>query len=151
MAKLVFLGGTAGKNNWRDGFIGRLVERRVAKEQLFNPVVADWNDAARAREEEAKRNASHHIYYIASPMQEGNPLSAYSMVEAAIALAKRPKNTVVVFDHSGMDGHAAKAMKQAETKLREEFPNGRVFGTSQEAEDWLVSELTTGFFKRLVA
>lgn len=139
---LVFLGGTAANNDWRTGLIERVVARGVAKECLFDPVVKDWNAEAQAKEENAKRNASHHLYYIASPRQDGNPLSAYSMVEATIALAKHPENTVVVFDHEGMDGHPAKAMKQTEKVLRAEFPSGNIFGSPQEAEDWLVKELT---------
>ena len=151
MARLVFLGGTAGNNAWREGFIERLINRGVGKECLFNPVVTDWNDEARIKEEAAKRDATHHLYYIASPKQDGNPLSAYSMVEATVALAKHPKNTVVVFDHEGMDGHAAKAMKQAEKVLRTEFPKGNIFGAPKEAEDWLTRELTKGVLGRLFA
>ncbi len=151
MTKLVFLGGTAANNKWRDGFIERLVAQGVKKEQLFDPVVADWNDAAVKREEEAKRNASYHLYYLADPQQEGNPLSAYSMVEAAIGLAKRPKTTVIVFDTTGISGHAAKAMKQTGARFREEYPKANIFSTPKDAEDWLVAQLTRSFFGRLLA
>ena len=153
MAKLVFLGGTAGNNTWRDGFIDRLVARGVTKEKLFNPVVRDWNEAARAKEEVAKRVATHQLYYLADPMQEGNPVSAYSMVEATMALYDRPKTTVVVFDTAGLDSksHAAKAAKQAEMVLRARFPKANIFSDSKAAEDWLAGQLTKGVFGRLFA
>ena len=151
MAKLVFLGGTAANNEWRHGFMNRLVGRGVELKQLFNPVVKDWNAAAQAKEEAAKRDASYQIYYLAAPMQDGNPLSAYSMVEATMALYDKPKTTVIVFDTSGMEGHALKAMKQTEKVLRVRHPNAKIFGTSKDAEDWLVGQLTGGIFTRLFA
>jgi len=151
MGRLVFLGGTVGKNDWRDGFIARIVSRGVPGTTIFNPVVADWNEEARRQEEEAKRHASHHIYYLADPKQEGNPLSAYSMVEAAIALHESPKNTVVVFDTEGMSGHALKAMKQTENVLRTRFPKAAIFSSTKDAEDWLVRQLTRSFFGRMIA
>jgi hypothetical protein len=147
MAKLVFLGGTAAKNKWRDNFIANLVARGVAEEQLFNPVVADWNDEARRREEEAKANASHHVYYLADPQQDGNPISAYSLVEATVALYDRPKSTVVVFDTAGMQGHALKAMKQTEAVLRARHPKANIFSNPNDAVVWLANELTRGLFR----
>ncbi len=153
MAKLVFLGGTAGNNTWRDGFIDRLVARGVARETLFNPVVKDWNEAAQAKEEAAKRDASHQLYFLADPMQPGNPVSAYSMVEATMALYDKPKTTVVVFDTAGIDpkSHTAKAAKQAEKVLRARFPKANIFSDSQSAEDFLVGQLTKGVLRRLFA
>ncbi|SRR6266496_2161524 len=88
MKKLVFLGGTSGNNNWRDHFISILVSKGITKEVLFNPVVKDWNEKAQAREEKVKKEATHLIFYIADPKQEGNPLSTYSMVEATMALLR---------------------------------------------------------------
>lgn len=43
MSKLVFLGGTCGNNNWRDGFIARMVARGCPAEWFFDPVVSEWN------------------------------------------------------------------------------------------------------------
>jgi len=142
MGKLVFLGGTVAGNNWREGFIERLVARGVPSEAFFNPVVTDWNEEAQRREEEAKRKATHFLYYLADPMQEGNPLSGYSMVEATMALYDHQESAVVVFDTTGMDGHALKAMAQTEKVLRRRHPNANIFGSVQEAEEWLATELT---------
>jgi len=91
MEKLVFLGGTSGNNDWRDNFILTLVSKGVSKEVLFNPVVKDWNEEAQTREEKAKKEATHLIFYIADPKQEGDPLSTYSMVEATMALYANEK------------------------------------------------------------
>ncbi len=105
--KLVFLGGTVAKNEWRNGFIEALVKRGVPRESLFNPDVKDWNKEAQQREEIAKKEAGYLVFYIADPKQEGNPLSAYSMVEATMALYDQSNRTVVVFDTEGMkeEGH----------------------------------------------
>ncbi len=140
--KLVFLGGTCGANMWRISFIARLVARGVPAESLFNPVVEHWDAAAQANEERVKTEASHHLYFLATPSEAGDQLSAYSMVEATMALYDRPETTVVVFDHSGITaGHLLKAHKQTEAVLRARFPNANIFGSSQDAEDWLVKEL----------
>jgi hypothetical protein len=140
-AKLVFLGGTAGGNSWRDVLIEALTARGVDPQCLFNPVVADWNPEAQAREEDAKAKASQLVYYVADPQQEGNPLSAYSMVEATMALYDNPENTVVVFDPDGMSGHPLKAMKQALKVLKTRFPEANIFGSRDEIVDWLTKEL----------
>lgn len=139
--KLVFLGGTVGNNPWRKGFITSLVEKGIDRDCLFDPVVADWNAQAQAREEAAKAAATHMVFYLASPMQEGNPLSAYSMVEAAMALYDMPKTTVVVFDNTGIEGQFLKAVKQCERVLRKRFPEATILGSLEEALAWFYIEL----------
>lgn len=141
MSKLVFLGGTVANNNWREGFIERLVASGVNREVLFNPAVKDWNKEAQEKEEAAKKEASHFMFYIADPKQEGNPLSAYSMVEATMALYDNPQKTVVVFDTEGISGHALKATNQTLNVLKKRFPNCNIFATVAEAENWLVANL----------
>ncbi|MDO8668091.1 MAG: nucleoside 2-deoxyribosyltransferase domain-containing protein [bacterium] len=139
--KLVFLDGTAANNNWRDGLIESLVGRGVSAETLFNPVVKDWNEEAQRCEEAAKTEASHLVFYIADPKQDGNPLSAYSMVEATMALYDKSNRTVVVFDTEGITGHPLKAMNQTLKVLKKRFPEANVFATRQEAIEWLASQL----------
>ncbi len=134
-------GGTAAKNGWRAGFVQELVQRGIPASAFFDPVVADWNKEAQEREEAAKRDATHLIFYIADPRQEGNPLSAYSMVEATMALYDKPGLTVVVFDTEGMEGHPLKAMNQTLKVLKTRFPNANIFGSKAEAIDWFARNL----------
>lgn len=144
MKKLVFLGGTVGNNNWRDLVIKSLSElssMQIDVSQIFNPVVKDWNDEAQAKEEEAKKNATHFLFYIADPKQEGISLSAYSMVEATMALYDNQEKTVVVFDEEGIAGHSLKAMKQTQKVLKARFPNANILASQSEALNWLKSEL----------
>ena len=152
MAKLVFLGGTVGNNPWRLGTIERLINRGIPKEWIFNPALppGTWTAADGAKEEVAKLKASHHLFYLADPKEEGNHLSTYSMLEANQALQDHPKRTVVVFDTEGMhkDGHPAKVMKQVEKNLRKRYPTGNIFGNPKDAEDWLVWQLTTNPLKK---
>jgi hypothetical protein len=143
MAGLVFLGGTAANNPWRDGLIKRLAACGVPLECLFNPVVPDWNEAAQIAEEEAKKAATVMFFCIADPRQEGNPLSAYSMLEVTMELYDRPGVTAVVFDTTGMVGHPLKAMNQALRALKGRFPDANIFSSMQEAENWLVKKLAS--------
>lgn len=141
MNKLVFLGGTAANNDWRKALVNALVSRGVPPYIFFNPVIKDWNEEAQRREEAAKVEASHLVFYIGDPKQEGNPLSAYSMVEATMALYDKPDRTVVVFETEGMSGHPLKAMNQTLKVLNARFPEANIFGTRREVIDWLAVEL----------
>ena len=102
----VFLGGTCGTNNWRDGFIERLTARGVDPKLLFNPVVKDWNPTAAALETRVKSIAEWCLFYIGSPVTNGDPntISTYSIVEAIMNLYDRPDRTIVVFDNTGLSG-----------------------------------------------
>jgi hypothetical protein len=130
---IVFLGGTVANNKWRARFTQALVACGVPTELIFNPVVENWDALAQAREEDAKRRAAVHVYYIASPMQEDNPLSAYSMVEATMALYDHGDTAVVIFDYYGMTGHPLKAMKQTEEVLRARHPAAKIFTGPRDA------------------
>jgi hypothetical protein len=131
--KLVFLGGTCAGNNWRPEFIAALIAGGLSAEEIFNPVVPDWNEEVRRKEEEAKASATHMLFYIADPKQAGNPLSAYSMVEATMAMYDKPDTTVVVFDNTGIEGHALKAMNQTLKVLKKRFPAAAILATPAEA------------------
>ena len=139
MPPLVFLGGTAANNPWRKQFVENA--KGVPASVFFDPVVAVWDEEARRREEEAKAMASHLVFYIADPRQDGNPLSAYSMVEATMALYDKPLISVVIFDTTGMGGHPLKAMNQTFRALKARFPSSYIFATPDEAVAWLVADI----------
>lgn len=129
----VFLGGTVGYNTWRDQFIKDLVAAGLPEDKIFNPVTTEWNSEAQATEEKWKAEAETLLFVLANPYQAGLSLSAYSMVEATMALYDRPDRTVVVFDNRELTGHALKAQQQAEKVLRKRFPQGFIFSNMEEA------------------
>lgn len=145
---IIFLGGTCGNNVWRPGLI-EAVTRAVHPSDLdgvtlFDPVVKDWNEAAQAREEEMKAKADIHVYFIASPkLDSPTDVSAYSLVEATMALYDRPDHTLVAFDNTGIEGHSLKAMKQAAKVLATRFP-GKVLASYESLVDTLAHRLRTG-------
>lgn len=137
MRKLIFLGGTVGGNKWRRPFSLKLIEGGIPAESIFDPVVDDWNEEAQIAEEKVKKNADYLLFYLGTP--GNNELSAYSMVEATMALYDHIKKTVVIFDADGLEkGHKLKAFKQAENVLRTRFPKGNIFSTLSESAEWLV-------------
>lgn len=141
MKKQVFLGGTCGNNNWRNGLIQRLTELGVPSEALFNPVVDDWNDEAQAAEDAAKAESQYMLYYLGDPMQDFNRSSFYSLLEATMGLYDAPERTVVVFDTTGMPESVAKSNTKACKDLKARFPEALIFATLADAEEWLATSL----------
>ena len=146
----VFLGGTCGKNTWRDDFIERLVARGVPREALFNPVVPDWNAEVQAREDKMKADPSVMLmFYLGDTKDEvdmyrgegdtGNYfLSFYSLHEAEMSLYDAPERTAIVIDPTGIVPRAAKRMQKVCSDLQKRFPGHPIFGSLEEAEDWIV-------------
>lgn len=141
MKKLVFLGGTVGNNNWRDILIQSLSQSNIDISQLFNPIVANWNEAAQINEDAVKKIATHFVFYLADSSQKGNSISAYSMVEAMIALQDNLDKTILVFDEDGLAGHALKVMKKVQKILKERFPTSKIFTSQSELLNYLKLEL----------
>lgn len=146
---IVFLGGTCGNNKWRPKLIQDVQSSFGSGDNsvlLFDPVVDDWNEAAQAKEEEMKAAASLHVYYLASPkLASPTDVSAYSLLEAAMALYDHPTKSLVVFDNSEIEGHSRKAMDQALRVLKKRFPT-QVLGTYEELVETLVHRI---FYKMI--
>ena len=83
--KKVFLGGTVEGWNWRNDFI-KMVN---GKFECFDPVVSDWNEEARKREEQYKSNSDFNLYVI-TPYIKG-VVSIYEVVEDSFI---RPEKTI---------------------------------------------------------
>ncbi len=136
MHPFVFLGGTCGNNNWREQFAKDLASVGVPSNRIFDPVVKDWNEAAQAAEEVAKKESDYLMFCIANPLQEGLNISAYSIVEGTMGLYDKPDRTVIVFDMREVSGPVLKAMTQCQKVLLARFPNANIFGTLNEAVDF---------------
>ena len=140
MSVQVFLGGTVGRNTWREDVIPELTRRGIPLEALYDPPVDDWTEEIQAREGAAKNQASYLLYVIAHPGGSSAAVSAYSLVEAVMGLYDRPGQTVVAFDTSGMTGHVLKVMRKIVRDLQERFPDAPIFDNNRDAAiDWLVS------------
>lgn len=122
MKNQVFLGGTCGKNQWRESFTKELLKRGVAADAIFNPVVADWNEEAQKKEDAAKSESAYMLFYIANPYTEGNQVSAYSLVEAVMGLYEDLHRTIVVIDPSDTVEHVSKALTKSGVDLKMKFP-----------------------------
>lgn len=82
--KKVFLGGTTAGSKWRDELIPKL------EITYFNPVVPEWNDAAKAREIEERKTADYLLYTITPGMK-----GVYSIAEVIDDTHLNPKKTVL--------------------------------------------------------
>lgn len=87
MAKTItlFMGGTCNDSTWRDD----LQKHLYSTVQTFNPVVANWDEAAKHRELYA-RKTSDFVLYTITPKMTG----VYSIAEVVDDSNKRPKKTL---------------------------------------------------------
>ncbi len=81
----VFLGGTCNNSTWRDNLINHLTD----DVKYFNPVVSDWNQAAKERELLMREEASF-VLYVLTPAMTG----VYSLAELMDDSNKRPGKTL---------------------------------------------------------
>lgn len=140
METKVFLGGTCGNNDWRNGFISRLSERGVDSNLLFDPVVDDWNEEAQRREDAAKDSAEFMLFYLGDPRQDDNRNSFYSLCEAMLGLIDSHDRTIIVFDTSGMPNHAVKSSEKTLRDLNARFPNAAIFPNLPAVEDFIAEQ-----------
>ena len=85
MRKRVFLGGTCNGSQWREIF------KELLSVDYFDPVVEDWDDAARQRELEERKN-DEIVLYCVTPLMTG----VYAVAEVVDDSNKRPDRTVLL-------------------------------------------------------
>lgn len=80
----VFLGGTCNNSTWRHELINKLTH-----DNFFNPVVDNWTDECKQREDYEKKYCDYHLYVI-TPKMSG----VYSIAEAVDDSNKDPVHTL---------------------------------------------------------
>lgn len=85
----VFLGGTCNGSNWRERLIPML------KIDYFNPVVDTWDESARQRELEERKDCDFCLY-VFTPKMTG----VYAVAEVVDDSNKRPAQTLMVLEKS---------------------------------------------------
>lgn len=143
----LFLGGTCAKNNWRIPFTEDLIERGVDPATIFYPVVPDWNDEARVREEEVKATARYKLYYIGNTFNPSLPTPNVSMHEVAMGLFFDPSRTIAVFDIESWEdhpnfNHIQKTYMKILKDYAKAFPYALIFESLEEIAEFLAQRLT---------
>lgn len=82
--QLVFLGGTCNESTWRDKLIDGL------KMAYFNPVVQDWKEDDKEKENQIKDSADFNLF-VFTPKHTGY----FSFVEAALLAVKSSSRTIL--------------------------------------------------------
>lgn len=80
---VIFLGGTVD-DDWRTKFIhiwNKSKDEKTKEIELFNPIIDDWNEEARKKENDTKENAKLNLFVI-TPNQKGM-FSFAEMIECA--------------------------------------------------------------------
>ena len=140
MKNAIFLGGTCGNNNWRDGFMARMSARGLPIEAMFNPIVKVWDAAAKERENRIKRTARYILIYLGDPKEPNNNRSFFSLLEGIFGLFDAPDRMIVVFDYEGVRPEARDSMRESFNEARGRFPHLPIFSTLAEAEEYLADK-----------
>lgn len=78
---VIFLGGTCNEDKWREKFISlwkKSKDEKIKGIKLFDPIVPDWNEECKKKEDEIKASAMMNLFVI-TPNQKGY----YSFAEIA--------------------------------------------------------------------
>ena len=65
-------------------------------------------------------------------------MSAFTLVEATLAVCRDPQRSIVVFDFASVSGHARKVYEQSAKLLRAQESKALILESLREAEDALV-------------
>lgn len=124
----VFLGGTVNQSKWRDYVIPKL------KIQYFNPVVANWDEAAYQRELYEREHCDFCAYVI-TPKMTG----VYSIAEVVDDSNKRPEKTLLcILKREGQDAFDPAQINSLErVGQMVENNGGRWFRSLDEMIDFL--------------
>lgn len=93
---VIFLGGTTNGSDWREKFISIWKDSdspSIKDIELYNPVVSDWNNSAKKKEDEVKSKARLNLFVITPEM-----LGVYSIAEA-VECAHSSKVFFAVYDN----------------------------------------------------
>ena len=99
--QVIFLGGTCEGNDWRGALIAKWKKamnssdnKKINHIDLFNPVVPEWSEQARLKENEIKNNAIINLFVI-TPDMRGD----YSIAEAVECSHKAGcKSILIIYD-----------------------------------------------------
>jgi len=131
----LFLGGTCGNSKWREDLIPLLEKRGIT---YFNPVTEKWDDEARKREDEAKKNSRYMLFMITDPQsKDGEHISPYSLVEASIGVCRQPEQTIVCFMVTeNMPKHLQSALKKIQQDLQQ-LEGAKICNSPEGIFQWL--------------
>lgn len=138
--KKVFLGGTCEGIDWRKVLINRL--SHLEDVELFNPIVENWDEEAREKENKYKENCDISLYVI-TPFMSG----CYSIAEAVEDSNKRPEKTVFVYINRMVDDDSIyEFTKKMEDSLRAvseiiELNGGKTFNSMEGLVSYLEEKL----------
>ena len=122
LSNTIFLGGTCGEDMWRQKFIKYWKDSYIGEEdiELFNPIVEEWTDECRLKEDKIKATARINLFVI-TPEQSG-PYSFVEAVESAITL---PGKTMLLIYNDETTG--AKVAKSVDAVGARVIANGGIF------------------------
>ena len=118
--KRIFLGGTCSNSTWRDDLMPILKEKGI---EYFNPVVADWNEEAKQREDEEKNVKCDTLLFVITSEQKG-PYSYFEIADAMHKVKNGEKEFLVfcVMNSDKWEKHMTSAFKKMIADVNRQIP-----------------------------
>lgn len=118
--KRIFLGGTCGNSTWRNDLMPILKEKDI---EYFNPVVADWNEEAKQREDEEKNVKCDTLLFVITSEQKG-PYSYFEIADAMHKVKNGEKEFLVfcVMNSDKWEKHMTSAFKKMIADVNRQIP-----------------------------
>ena len=108
---LIFLGGTCNGDEWRTEFIHHWKKNediKKSKIKLFNPIVEDWTEEDKKREDEAKEKALINLFVITPKM-----IGTFSIAEAVECVNNFSSKTIFIIYNKHNDPAFNKAIMKS--------------------------------------
>ncbi|MNU19665.1 hypothetical protein D3C71_78980 [compost metagenome] len=132
-----FLGGTINGSTWRNKLAPQLTC------EFFDPVVLEWSPDDRKREDDAKTQATIHVYAL-TPKQTGF-YGIAEMTQAVCGLSQRKVALLFLDEDDGTtyEEHQASSVA-AIRELLSAYVNVSIFDSVDHLAAWLNTELQDG-------
>jgi hypothetical protein len=136
---LVGLFGTSGNNGWRQPLMNTFSMLGLDNNSIFNPITADWNEAAQLREDYQRQHCKWLIFHLGN--SGTGSLSKYSLWELKHLVVLRPDTMLVIMDPTGLAPHDQKVLSKIRQEVLSAHPGIVIVESVAESIGWLSSKI----------
>jgi len=123
---MIFLGGTCNNSTWRDELIPLL---EVNKIPYYNPIVDDWTEECRKKEDEIKANRWNIELYVITKEMKG----VFSIAEVVDCVHRKCSYTIFMVIEDGFDKAQLRSLNAVKDLIK--YRGGWIVNSFEEIVD----------------